>query len=458
MAVLPAGARRGVAYVLAVIALAIFAALAAALASQTGMGLRKASNQALIQATRHDAESGMAYFSLLLRGTRLSGELAGQELLEALASSLRGRLEGTANLGGQTVSYDGTQIVIPHISTDGRGAGFGGIVRLADSGSIRLTVTGREADCLKRVRMDFGFTPWRSPAFDYGIATRGSIELTGNPDIVSVGDRLHASLLAATFSELEAIALTGNACVGGDLFVSNPDAYVSLTGNVSVGGETQDGDIEEHIHIGIGEVEFPEPDPGVFEPFATNIVDGKTKTNGNRTFTNIRILANTNPNFSGNITLKGVVYIESPNRVTFSGNLDVIGVIVTEDARQRDPDDNSIQFTGNSSTRGVEYLPDTPEFAGLRELTGTFLLAPGFSVKFAGNFGTINGAMAAQEFRFTGNAGGTVRGPIIGWGDSEFVMTGNAHVTIDRQDSAGLLPGFVNTANFLPLPRTYEEM
>ena len=102
-------------------------------------------------------------------------------------------------------------------------------------------------------------------------------------------------------------------------------------------------------------------------------------------------------------------------------------------------------------------LPDTPEFAGLRDMPGAFILAPGFGLKFTGNFGTVNGCMAADEFKWTGNAGGTVHGMIINYSDSEFKLTGNSHLIFDRSDASGMPPGFTTSGKFSPDSGTYLE-
>ena len=202
---------------------------------------------------------------------------------------------------------------------------------------------------------------------------------------------------------------------------------------------------------------FPEVDPTVFEPFATNIVNSSTPTSGNRTFTNIRIKANTNPTFSGNITIKGVVFVETPNKVQFSGNLNFTGVLVTQDAGDNVYTTNTVKFTGNTTSQGVESLPDTAEFHDLRQMPGSFLLAPGFGVSFTGNFGTVNGCMAADAFTFTGNAGGLVKGPIINYSDSIFSLTGNSSVTIDRLNTPTEPPGFSSNGSLRADNTTYAE-
>ena len=84
-------------------------------------------------------------------------------------------------------------------------------------------------------------------------------------------------------------------------------------------------------------------------------------------------------------------------------------------------------------------------------------MAPGFSVKFGGNFGTINGTIAADEFQYSGNARGTVHGWVLNWGDTELAMSGNARLTIDRSGLDELPSCFAVPSRLSPVPETYEE-
>ena len=124
------------------------------------------------------------------------------------------------------------------------------------------------------------------------------------------------------------------------------------------------------------------------------------------------------------------------------GNLNVTGVIVTQDAGDNVYETNTVKFSGNTTVRGVEELPAETQFAELRQMPGAFLLAPGFGAQFTGNFGTVSGCMAADQYKFTGNAGGTIKGGIINYGDTDFELVGNSTITIDRSDTPDVPPGF----------------
>ena len=282
--------------------------------------------------------------------------------------------------------------------------------------------------------------------------------LDSNANIRGANNFWEADVLSTASSQNEAFYLEGNSVIEGDLFATNPDAHATLIGNVMVGGEAEDSAaIQGHIHFGVEEGEFPEVVPTVFEPFATNVITSGTNTSDDQTFTNIRIAANSNPDFSGNITIKGVIYIESPNDVQFTGNVDIQGVIVTEDAGDNNYDSNKIKLSGNTDIQGVESLPATPEFTELKAMPGSFLLAPGFSVELDGNFGTVNGTMAADEFKWNGNAGGTIHGQVICYGDEDFEMIGNAEIVIDQSTYSGIPSGFSVPVKLQADVSTYTE-
>lgn len=448
--------RRGIVSILALILLALFATLAVSFAGATNSTLLKAGNQQDSQTALMQAETGLEFYLFLLKKASLPGKSKGQAMLDDLNAWLRNSTDLSGNLGGQAISYDGATITVPWIAPQADGGRFSAQITRLEETVIRVRITGQDAQAARSVSMDFDLAPGRSIVLDYGIASKSAIVLTGNDRITGANNATEANILSATYSTATAVSMTGNARIQGDVFVSNPSGQVSLTGNVSIGGATGAA-VADHVHVGVGDPEFPEVDPTVFEPFATNIVDKTTSTSGNKTFTNIRIKAGTNPTFSGNIIVKGVIFVEKPNKVTFSGNLNFTGVLVTQDAGDGVYTTNTIKFAGNTSTAGVETLPDTPEFHALRLMPGSFLLAPGFGVEFTGNFGTANGAIAADCFKLTGNAGGTVYGPVINYSDSEFRMTGNASLVINRSKYSGTPPGLSSPSKLAPDSSSYTE-
>lgn len=446
---------RGIVSVLAILLLCMLCALAVAYTSMTSGSVVVSSNHAHVETARLQAESGMSFLLQTLYSAKLSSQAAAQGLLAVEANALMGVLNGTPNLGGASISFDGNTILVPAIVTDS--GSFSARITAAPNSIVDLYVTGTNGTVSRTVCMSCSPVSSSSTFFGFGVAAKGPIQMTGNAKILGANDPNEANILTAAYTDGDEINLTGNVRIDGDISICDPDGNASLTGNVSVSGE-QGADAFNHVHIGVEETEFPEIDPNVFAPYATNIVDSSTQTSGNKTFTNIRILAGTNPTFSGNIKIYGAVFIETPNRVQFSGNLELTGVVVTQDAGDDATADNYIHFTGNTSTWGVESLPDMSEYAELRQMPGSFLLAPGFETKFTGNFGTVNGCMAAEEFKFTGNAGGIVHGGVISYGDAALSLVGNSCLTIDRSNAPEQPPGFVFPSRLQPNPDSYREI
>lgn len=445
--------RGGFASVMALILLAIFATLAAAMIQSVGASATQAGNQAKMASARLQAESGLSVVLRAVSKVNLARNLAG----DALLADLKTKLAAGNALGGAAVTHAGGVLTIARAST-GDQQGYLATIQMTDADTAHISVTGDYYGVQRTVGISASVATGKTTFFGYGVASRSAIRMTGNARVVGANTPAEGQMLSATYTTPQAIDLTGNVNISGDLFVSNPAATVGMTGNVTIGGVSyRDAGIADHVHIGVGDVEFPEVDPTVFEPFATNIVDKKTNTSGNKTFRNIRIKAGANPNFSGNINLLGVIYIEAPNQVHFSGNTNLTGIIVTQDAGENVYDSNTIRFTGNMNAKDVSQLPNEPDFAQLRQMPGSFLLAPGFGVQFSGNFGTIGGTIAADAFQWTGNAGGRVKGMVINYSNSEFNMTGNSELIIDRTGGSTIPPGFAVPSTLAPEPGTYRE-
>jgi len=414
------------------------------------------------------AESGLMYLVYVMRQIDPAA-VQGDSLLDKAHNHLLAVLDGSPAIQG-SIGRSGDVVTIPATLVTGQAGCFDVTVTPLNPTTLHIRSTGHHDSLARSVGINFALANGASAFFDYGIAARGPIRMTGNASVEGYNEPAEARCLSATYSTTEVFDLTGNCGIQGGLSVANPDGYVKLTGNVDIAGQRfigsntitkqmvdEDPSAYPGFSMGTGEVEFPEVDPTVFEPFATTVVDASTNTSGNKTFTNIRIKANTNKTFAGNINLNGVIFIEQPNRIHFSGNVNITGVIVTQDAGDGAYESNTLKFTGNLSARGVEELPDTPEFSQLRQMPGSFILAPGFGCEFTGNFGTVNGTIAADKFKWTGNASGVVRGSVISYSDDEFKLTGNSRIRIDRSGTPDVPPGFNTQTTFRPMPDSYVE-
>jgi hypothetical protein len=154
-----------------------------------------------------------------------------------------------------------------------------------------------------------------------------------------------------------------------------------------------------------------------------------------------------------------VLYIQTPNNVTFSGNLTVQGAIVVENDPKGGTAGNSLTFGGNVSATSISTLPSGTTFPDAeRALSNVFLLAPTFKVSFSGNFGTIGGSMIADQFSFSGNAGGTVNGSVVGLADLPMSLSGTSDIVINSTGTTAYPPGVFFGSNYAPLPDTWLEV
>ncbi len=244
-----------------------------------------------------------------------------------------------------------------------------------------------------------------------------------------------------------ALSIIGNSQIGGDVSICNSLAVVDLQGGkAGIGGETGQTAIDEHVELGVPQVEFPEPITSMYDDYApiANAMDATTDTSADASYDNLRIPAGLNPHFSGNVALRGVIFIETPNVVTFTGNVDMTAIIVGDGDWTDNSGTNQINITGNVNSLPISDLPDEAKFDGLHDEIGTFIMAPGFSVSMGGSFATVSGSIAGNGISFFGNAGGTIKGSVINYSDEPMELSGNSDLLFNRSGldkvPAGFLP------------------
>jgi hypothetical protein len=432
---------------------AVFSALAVGYLAAANSDLCRARLYVESRRAHVSAETGLEVIREALPRISLRGAVTTEDQLHTVAAGLNARYRDTLFGGNPAAVDDGESAVfIPSVrlSMPEGLSSVSLLVHAGVNGLFWVQSVGLAGECTQTVGLSFRAEEDSALLAMFGVASRSRISMTGNTRISGANDSTEGSVLSATYSYANAISLVGNIDISGDVSLTNPEGRVNMVGNASIGGD---------VKIGVEDPEFPTVDARPFEIYATSIIDSTTPTSGNRYFENVRIRAGTNPTFSGNTTLRGVVYVESPNRVHFSGNLNLIGVIVCEPPNEGslDLDRNWLKFTGNTSTNGVSELPSGSQFDGLRELGGAFILAQGYSLEFTGNFSTINGTMAASQFKFTGNAGGRIRGSLLCYDDTDFVMTGNSHLTFDHEDQNTRPPGLVFPVKLICVGGSYVE-
>ncbi|MHC4659377.1 MAG: pilus assembly PilX N-terminal domain-containing protein [Planctomycetota bacterium] len=451
-------ARKGAAFLMSMVVLAIISAWAVSIYSISGANVQLAENQRKADCARACAESGLEITRFWLNRFSISGTTAPSLVFGEFASSLQGDLAAN-NIYNISAYYDNPHITVPEVSLDStNGQSFSAVITPLDTETVQLDVTGVYGSVIKTIRVNYKYGVRQDTVFDYGVATKGPLHLSGNIELEGINVSVESDVFIESAGQNEALSIIGNSQIAGDVRITNPDAYVTLQGGqAAIGGDTGDAALD-HVSIGEKPPEFPMPDPSYFEDYAVNVVDSSTDTTADANYENIRIVAGTNPVFTGNVTLKGIVFIETPNIVTFAGGMTITGIIVGDGDLNDDSATNQINLLGTVESFPVSDLPAEEQFAGLHDETGTFILAPGFQVSFGGNFQTLNGAVAGNGIEFFGDAGGTINGTLINYSDEAMNLSGNSDLYFNRSGDNEIPAGFVQDIVLNYVPDSYSEI
>jgi len=342
--------------------------------------------------------------------------------------------------------------------------------KIEQSGKFLIvTVNGTTGtgSVVKAVQLQYQKAANAGAILDYGVASAGTVATAGATYIQGATDPTKGSVLSADMTNTTPITLAGKA-VSGDVSIVNPAGSITVASGTSVGQTTDPTKIPGHLHTGVPAPTFPWIDTTPFSTYATNTWTlGSGTISGGQTLTNVTIPPNTNPTFTGNVTINGVLNIQSPNSVKFRGNATVNGVIVTDTAGSYNATQNQINFSGSVVATPLSALPTSnPAYdPNLVKLTGSFLLAPNYALSMAGDFGTIGGSIVAGTVKMSGNATGTVQGSVIamydssvGGSSSSVYLSGSSDIIISSTGTTNYPTGMSFGNDFTPLPGTYAEV
>ena len=448
----------GAVLIISMIFVVIFSALAVSMATMSGTNVQIAENHRKADLARACAESGFDVIRYWLNRVSISGTTAEDLRFDQIADSLQDELTGES-ITNVTTSCNDSTITIPSVTLDSPGEkSFYGIITKLDNETLQIDITGVYGSITRTIRANYYFGERAHNVFDFGVATKGPLSLSGNIELEGVNVSVEASVYIESENSNLALSIIGNSQIAGDVSIVNPIANVDLQGGqAGIGGETGQDAIDNHVSFGAPESEFPEPDTTQFESFVTPL-DPNMDTSSDATLENIRIPANTNPTFSGQVTLKGIVYVETPNVVEFTGGADITGIIIGDGDIEDNSGVNQIIFRGNVDSHPVTDLPEEVQFEGLHDQTGTFVMAPGFHVSFGGSFSALCGAIASNGVEFFGNAGGTINGSVINYSDEEMTLSGNSDLYFNRSGTTEVPAGFVPEIVLEYNPSTYSEV
>jgi len=456
--------RRGVAYLFSLIMLALMASLSVTILAGTNLNLSRNQHMKDSLSAQLSAESGLEFMRMSFTKLRMPEGTTNSTLMGKLAESLSDVFDGSENADGRVLASSGTVITVPQV-TVGETSFDCTITMLTPDAEgyprCRLTSVGSCGLASRTVSLDMKMTGRAADAFNYAIASRGGIAVSGSATIDGMTSSEDANVLSISQAAF-AIAVGGSATIGGDLFLTaeGEDSVYLQGGGLSVGGTSDINEIlDDHVNRLPEEPDFPTLDLTPFAAMTTTVIDSSTDLSGpGVVVNNARIAAGTNPEFKQDTVINGILYIEYPNEVTFKSKAVLNAIIVTEDATGQ-AGTNELYFKGQVQAPGVGALPDTPEFAAVKEHDGSIILAPGFGVQFCGGVNSINGTIAADQFSFLGNSNisGEIAGSIIGLSSKDLVMSGNATLLINKDDSSDLPAGFVHYKGLSIVKYTYSE-
>jgi Tfp pilus assembly protein PilX len=444
----------GLASVLAMMFLVLFSTLAVGFYEATGINAQIARNERMMQLADIAADSGMKFMRYQLGSTPLpAGPASG--LMDSLAAQLGPVLNGTANMGGYTVQNTGGTIWLPAannwITLDPTtGARFR--AKITNTGTtLNVIVTGSGNSTTIEKAIELQYQPsTTADIFTYGIASKSPITLGGNASVTGVpaGD---GSVLCAA-SGLTGLTMSGsNASISGDYSYVNPALVNSYGGGTIDTYASTSSNFAQHVHSGAAAPNFPYVDPSVYAQYATN-----PYVAGSSTLVNVTLPPGT---YSlSNVTIQGVLYLQSPCKLSIAGQSTIQGVIVSDcSSTVGTLSTNVITISGQVQVSGMSTLPNTFP-AGELALNNAFILAPYDSLNVSGNFGTVSGCIIAGQITMAGNASGTIEGSVINEGNTLLSITGNGGVSVVGNGPSNVPQGVNCGGDYVPVQGSYIEV
>lgn len=448
--------RRASALIVSLMFVLIFSSLALSMMTISGTNVQLASNHHKVNNALAAAQSGQEVIRYWLSRVLFSSSTPQASYFTTIVTGVKNDLSnnGITNVALQDNGSIGT------VTLDSKnGLTFDGQMNIDLSQSppkLRTQVTGHSGDIARTITILYNIQPYVFPIFNYGLATKGPVNFPGNPTINAVNSSWEADIFIESLTNPIAMLSIGNLNFDGNVNIGNAAANVDFQAAVQIAGDFGQAAIDNHISIGMDSPEFPVPDTDRFRTYATGpIINGSTDLSKGMTLTNATIAAGTNPVFQQSVVINGILFIESPNRVTFTRNVALNGLIAADgDVNNPDPAINRIDFQGNFASGPY---PSDPMFDVMREEEGTSILAPGFFTSFSGNFSALEGVVAVSGAHFSGNVNAQIKGSIINYSNSPTVIEGNATMNFDRAGSTKIPAGFDLYRELDYVPTSYAE-
>ena len=465
--------RRGVACIIAMLFLVLFSVLAVGFYASTTTAAQMARNDVVGSEAQLSAESGVRFARRQFIRAALTPAADPNATFTQLFTKLCAQLNGTANMAGHNPSrYTDAAgvdtIAIPGISGSASSPSYNWM-SLGTGGQARVLVSRSASDLLVTTWGRSGGTdPFTRVIRVYYRGSRGSWTppgpglLSRSPVVMSNGAEIAGGdiTVATTQANTAPLNISGGAKIDGNFgYTANSRAPV-INNGARVTGQ---------ILTNIAPPTFPEVDGSIFESFVPSssepqgpkVITAASNIPSGAVLTNIRIKANANKTFGNAAQLNGVIYIESPNRISFGGGSRINGIIVTDNNRSTTLSQNQITIDNGVRVEGVETLNpagfvSSERIDDLRQLKGALVLAPNYKFVLAGGAQTFTGALVASQFDISNGYRGTINGAMVNLDDSNFTMVGGGKVTFTA--STGPIAGLFAQSELQLDPASYEEV
>jgi hypothetical protein len=260
--------------------------------------------------------------------------------------------------------------------------------------------------------LDFNRKAINTSIFNNAVASKGKFNMIKGA-ITAVPGVSSDSIIKVMSAQKTAGAITMSggtigSAAGGELGVLVPSATdptkpaltaTTISGGI-VHGTSNITTIKNNYVKLVAEPEFPTVDTTSVATYATNTYSGATSG----TLQNVRIPAAPTRTSPANVTIQGVLYIESPNVVDFRGNVNMQGFIVFENKNS-----SAVNVITGSGNFTYGDLPLDAQFDPLRAITGISILAPTAAVTMGGSVDSqVRGNMILGSFASSGSADITI--------------------------------------------------
>lgn len=469
--------RRGIALVAAMIFVIVFMAMSVGMVSMSSQNVISAANLQTGNLARSTAESGLEVVRYWLSQTDVESD-SQEALFAQLADALK---SSVANITiTDILDNDGnlTGLHIPGVALQSNQSGvlqsFDAEIRYDSAAQhINVSVIGQSGILSRKLKVDYAMPPETtqsetapelpplSPLFGYGVASKGPISMTGNTLVTGYNQASEGSIFVEALNSSQTFYIDGSCRISGNVSIANPNhTTVQLGGNPWIDGSavqpwwpfnpnnfTEQEINDRGVYVNTTGVEFPRPNPQQFRQYATG-PEITSSMSSVYTLDNAVIKAGTNPTFTGVYEIRGVLYIEQPNKVTFGGSCTISAIIVAEgDHENADPANNKLTWSGHVTNNNVQSLPDETQFAQIRQLEGVSVLAPGFELNIGATYNAyerFHGSIVGNGINFTGDPTLVINGTVINYSDTPMTLGGSSKLYFDNKDidswPVGLLP------------------